>query len=406
MTDVVSGFSRTLEPMPHSPPPFEFDGLHMALFGARMHARRLGATEIAPEHVLLALLYQRSGIARRLVSNVNVQQVREQISGDAALVEIKANAERPHAAETERAIAFAKDEAQRNSESAGPEHLLFALLRNEFVAGLLRPFDVTFDSVKAALDARRGRTPVLTIADSPAADLLLARYDPAVHPEFAGMLAGLPPLRGAAGHAVIFTNASGEPITAIVARWTVVDPAGTSRVKDVVHDDYSHLRHNRVQLLGMPDDSIAPGTRLLITLEGFSKALDVTQPHCFAFSHHVDRLEDDASDIWVLLDSAVYPDGRLVGPDEFGIGTYLQSRYKAAQEVVQRIDEALAAGEDVDAVLRELAEKSGAPDQRWHRMFAMSAKGHGPEGTPGYIGWLESARNMPKPPALFRSPDS
>ena len=55
--------------MPDPPLPFEFDGLHMVLFGARMHANRLGATEIATKHVLLALLHQRSAIARRLLLN-------------------------------------------------------------------------------------------------------------------------------------------------------------------------------------------------------------------------------------------------------------------------------------------------------------------------------------------------
>jgi hypothetical protein len=313
--------------------------------------------------------------------------------------------ELPYAPEMEAAFAFARAEAQRDgSKPVGPEHLLLAILRDERVAESLRPFGVTFDRVRAAIDSRRLQQAVLTIADSPAPDLVLARYDEQIHPEFSGMLAELPHLRGSIDHAVIFTNASTEPITAIVARWTVVDPGGTIRKKDVVHDDYSHLRHNRVQLLGMPDDSIAPGARLIVTSKGFSKALDVTGPHGWAFVGPLnDRsLEDDAAEIRVSLDSVVYPDGRLVGPDQFGIGHYLHGRYTAAQDVVHRIDEAVAAGEDVSAVLGELAENSGTPELRWHRIFAASAMTRGPERRPRYVGWLESARNMPKPPELYR----
>ena len=314
--------------MPDPPMPFEFDGLPMAPLGARMEANLLGAPAIAPKHVQLALVHERAGLARRLLSDLSIQQARELVA-PGVTIQMKAKA---------------------------------------------------------------------------ASDLVLARYDPVVHPEFAGMLAELPHLRGAADHAVIFTNASSEPLTSIVARWTVVDPGGTFRNKDIVHDDYSHLRHNRVQLLGLPDDSIAPGARLLVTTKGFSKALDVSRAHCGVFAGPLNyhSLENDAAEIRVSLDSAVYPDGRLVGPDIFGIGHYLQSRYKAAQEVVHRIDEAVAAGEDVDAVLRDLADKSGTPDLRWHRMFAASATTRGPERKPGYVGWLESARRMPKPPELYR----
>jgi hypothetical protein len=391
--------------MPDPPMPFEFDGLPMALLGARMEANLLGAPAIAPQHVLLALVHERAGLARRLLSDLSIQQARELVA-PGVTIQMKAKAEHLlHTPETETAIAFARAEARRDgSMPAGPEHLLLAILRDEHVADLLRPFGITFDSVRAALDMRRLQAPVVTIADSPASDLVLARYDPVVHPEFAGMLAELPHLRGAADHAVIFTNASSEPLTSIVARWTVVDPGGTFRNKDIVHDDYSHLRHNRVQLLGLPDDSIAPGARLLVTTKGFSKALDVSRAHCGVFAGPLNyhSLENDAAEIRVSLDSAVYPDGRLVGPDIFGIGHYLQSRYKAAQEVVHRIDEAVAAGEDVDAVLRDLADKSGTPDLRWHRMFAASATTRGPERKPGYVGWLESARHMPKPPELYR----
>jgi hypothetical protein len=113
-----------------------------------MEANLLGAPAIAPKHVLLALVHERAGLARRLLSDLSIQQARELVA-PGVTIQMKAKA---------------------------------------------------------------------------ASDLVLARYDPVVHPEFAGMLAELPHLRGAADHAVIFTNASSEPLTSIVARWTVVDP--------------------------------------------------------------------------------------------------------------------------------------------------------------------------------------
>ena len=94
--------------MPEPPMPFEFDGLPMALLGARMEANLLGAPAIAPQHVLLALVHERAGLARRLLSDLSIQQARELVAPGVP-IQMKAKAEHLlHTPETETAIAFAR----------------------------------------------------------------------------------------------------------------------------------------------------------------------------------------------------------------------------------------------------------------------------------------------------------
>ena len=276
---------------------------------------------------------------------------------------------------------------------AGPEYLLLALLREEGIAELLRPRGVTFEGVRTAIDARQQKPFVLTVIDSPAPDLSFVRYDPAIHQEFAGMLAELP-LRGAADHAAILTNLAAQPVTAMVARWTVIDPAGGSRVRDVTRDDYEPRR---------PNQSLEPGGRRLVTMTGFHPAFDVSRPHGWVSAGR-ERLEDDAAEIRVSLDSAVFADGRLVGPDEYGIGDHLHGRYATAKDLVEQVDRAVAASEDVEALLTSLTSGAQKPS-RWRWILAAqgsSAIRGGPTGNQRYESWLDSLRTVPKPPQLFR----
>ena len=371
---------------------FENDELRRVVFFAKFEARRLGATEIAPQHVLPGFLHLRSGLARRLLAPITIQELRDAIAPGATVVEAMGNPDLPLASGTERALAFAADVAAHNGQNyIRPEYLLLGLLREEPVTDLLRPWAVTFESVRTAIEAGRRTQPALTIVDSPAPDLSLVRFDAAIHPEFAGMLAGLPPLQGAADHAVVLTNLSAETITAMVARWTVVDPGGTSRVRNVTHDDYNHLRGNRGGA-GFPRDSLASGGRLLITIEGFHQALDVSQPH-FWISGSGERLEHDAAEIVFALDSVVYTTGRLVGPDEYGIGDHLHGRHAAARHIAQLIKDAEAAGEDVAAMLMAMSSPESRSDRWWG--LALMARGN-PQWAKG---WLE----MPAPPQFFRS---
>jgi hypothetical protein len=334
---------------------FENHQLRGILFSARIEAARLGATRVSPPHVILGLLHGRSGFVGRLLANVTVQEMRYAISPNAVVVDPKAHQDVLNDPDTERAIAFAIEEARRDRRSpVAPEYLLLAVLRDERVSEILRPHGVTFESVRAEMDERLRTPPMLTLINSPSPELLLTPYEAAIHPEFVGMLE-LPTLRGAAAHAVVFTNRSKEPITAMVARWTSVDPNGATSVKVVTRDDYSELRFNRVGV-GGADESLEPGGRLLVTPDGFHKALDVRKPYAYAVGSGIGSFADDAVEIHMSLDSVVFHDGQLVGPDEYGIGDHLHGRYAMAQEIVQMIDRAIAAGDDVEALLRAVAD--------------------------------------------------
>ena len=384
--------------------PFENPDLHRVLMFARMEAVRLGAAEIDTGHVLLGLLQWKSGLVKRLLSRVAIPELRDALSQGATRIGAKPSvADVALAVDAESAVAFASEEAERHGRrDVSPEYLLLAVLREARVATLMRPLGVTVETVRAAIDERL-RTPfVLTVADSPVTELTLVRYDPATHAEFVGMLAELPPLQGAAGHAAVFTNLSQQPMTAMVVRWTVIAHDGVSKTQDVVRDDYSHLKRNR-ERVGIPGDSLAPGDRLFVTLDGFYVAIDVSQPHCYFFAGNVERLADDAAAITVSLDSAVFPDGRVVGPDAHGIGDDLHGRFAAAQELVDRLDQAEANGNDIETVLIAVVNDRSSGNKHLRRL-ALSGRPslrHG--GRESFVSWLNSLRTMPEPPRFFRS---
>lgn len=385
------------------PSPFGNRDLHRVLMFARMEAARLGATEVDARHVILGLLQLRSGLTKRLLAHVDLHQARNAAAHTAtAIPGPKSPSDIPLTADVDVAVAFASEEAERHQRNFRSEYLLLAVLREDGIAAWLRPHGVTFESVLAAIDQHRQMPLRLAVISSPVPEVGLELYDPGMHAEFAGMLEELPPLRGVAGHAAVFTNISQQPMTAMVLRWTVIAHDGVSNTQDIVRDDYSHLKGNR-ERAGIPGDSLAPGDRLLVTPDGFYVAVDVSQPHCYAFAMNVERWDDDAAEITVSLDSAVFSDGRIVGPDAHGIGDDLHGRFAAAQELVDRLDQAEANGDDIEAVLMAVVNvrSSGSKHLRRLALSGRPSLRHG--GRESFVSWLNSLRTMPEPPIFFRS---
>jgi hypothetical protein len=228
---------------------------------------------------------------------------------------------------------------------------------------------------------------VFTVEDTPTPRVLLARYDPGEHEEFAEMLAELPPLRDESRRAAVLTNRSLQSITAMVCRWVVVDESATTKTTYVVRDDY---------FPPPPDRALLPSAGLLVTILGFHEPLDTRKPYYWLSAGN--PLASDISDataVTVSLDSAVFEDGRIIGPDTHRIGDYVHNRYTAALWLAQRVDEGEAAGRSAASVLKSIAEDSAEPD-RWRRRLARQRQ-HDPSSVSA---WLHE---LPKPPKFFRS---
>lgn len=338
--------------------------------------------EIDVGHLLLGLLTLRTGVRSPAPAGV-IAPLLDRVSADAQndlRAEIRAacggnpgdhRAELPFAAHARAALDQAGREADvRQEESIGTAHLLLALVLDSHTSGaaFLAAHGVRREDVERALAGQRPA--MLTVEASPVPAVSLEPYHPAAHPAFVELL-DLPPLRGQGGEAVL-TNHSSRLLTAAMVRRIAAD---AKRSSTLVYDQY-FIR---------PDaDGLAPGEQLLVFHSGFSKPISGVRVGMALGRRWSD--DDDPVDVTVTLDSAVFEDGLLVGPDAYGIARHLHGLYAAAQSIVARVRQAEAVGEDVRQVLEAIANSRPEGDDKWRVMFAMRAL-RSPD-----VGWLERMR--------------
>jgi ATP-dependent Clp protease ATP-binding subunit ClpA len=146
-----------------------------ALFFARYEVTARGATSIDTEHLLLGLLRQPKGLIARLFaeSNVSPAALQEAIEAPLEVRErLSTSVEVPFSAETQRALQYAAEEADRLLHSyIGTEHLLLGLLREQgsIAASVLNRHGVRLEGAREAV--------VKLLRESPAAPDALEHRD-------------------------------------------------------------------------------------------------------------------------------------------------------------------------------------------------------------------------------------
>jgi len=126
------------------------------LFHARSQASELGATAIEPEHILLGVLREASGLGGRVLArSVDLQILRNDIVGRVnGHQKVPESDEIPFSDSCQHALEYAVAEADRLSHSpVGTEHLLLGVLReeNSVAAQVLRVRGLTVDAVREAI---------------------------------------------------------------------------------------------------------------------------------------------------------------------------------------------------------------------------------------------------------------
>jgi ATP-dependent Clp protease ATP-binding subunit ClpC len=105
------------------------------IFFARYEASQFGASEIAPEHILLGVIREDRKLAARFFSrpNAGAETIRKAIEGRATVRDhIRAQIDLPLSDGAKRALYFAAEESERlGNRHIGTEHLLLGLLREE-----------------------------------------------------------------------------------------------------------------------------------------------------------------------------------------------------------------------------------------------------------------------------------
>jgi ATP-dependent Clp protease ATP-binding subunit ClpA len=132
---------------------------------AQEDARELRHSHIGSEALLLGLLREQDGVARRALESlgVSLETARLAVARHVAFGEERVEGSIPFTPRAERILYQASDEAAAlNDESVGTEHILLALATIEEGVGMniLRDFDLDATSIRGAVDQRLvGSTP-------------------------------------------------------------------------------------------------------------------------------------------------------------------------------------------------------------------------------------------------------
>jgi ATP-dependent Clp protease ATP-binding subunit ClpC len=138
-----------------------------AVFFARYEASQFGTARIETEHLLLGVLREDTSLARRFLRTaVSVDTIRKQIEGRVTVGEKHpTSVDIPMSDECKRALAFARDEAERLSQvDVGTEHLFAGLLQEEgsLAAQILRECGASLAAVREHLAEAQREKAVVT----------------------------------------------------------------------------------------------------------------------------------------------------------------------------------------------------------------------------------------------------
>jgi hypothetical protein len=238
--------------------------------------------------------------------------------------------------------------------------------------------------------------PKLYIKNSPSPDVTLTPFSPSVFPVFKDVfdfhdraIAALAPA------SFVVSNGSGKAIIGIGVKWRLVDSAG----RETTYTEATHsflkrslrpltLAHGR--LLAAPltyvseDHLLHPEKGVMAVLPG--------DAFIARFS--------GAATIHAEVDSIIFQDGEVAGPDDLGLVKSIRDRRDAAAEIVKQVESAQAQGKDANEALRTLATRMPVGDPgvaRFERKLSAELL-HERE----FDFQLQYLKGIPAPPLFYR----
>lgn len=216
-------------------------------------------------------------------------------------------------------------------------------------------------------------TSMLVVQQFDPFNVLVATYDPSEHPAFADLLS-----RSELYHikdvAVVVANRSSRAIDGLVLQWMVrtergLDTPNTIPIDRYIRDDVEPI--------------VYPGAQVLVTPTGYITDAQ-TSGHFITSAlmskREVDKWLATKAPIRVVLDSVIWDDGTVVGPDTFRIIEWVQARHSVAREIASALQEHQGNPAAIEKVLSGMVHAGGKPrsplDSRahWTRRFVASAQ--------------------------------
>ena len=211
-------------------------------------------------------------------------------------------------------------------------------------------------------------------------------------------------------YALVLTNLSSMDIVGLATRWIVTDRDRRERRTKLSSDSFGDSVAARQAV-------IPAGTRLIATASGF-KHVKVQPPATGFVVGSNSRMFgwgrgnfvaiadlDGAQSVTAAVDSIIFSDGRVIGPDESNLVGHINALTAAFKTVAQRPRDAISAG-NLESVLRDFASARSKlrrfdddPAAFW---TAMEADRMLRFPTPSIAGRLQQLEDFPSPPAFYR----
>jgi hypothetical protein len=258
---------------------------------------------------------------------------------------------------------------------------------HSFARGLLYAAATLFIAIPATAQVN-----TMEIPKSPAKQIRITRFTdepvPARDP-FPG-----PELESLRKAAITIHNDDDRQVVALCVIWTVTSPVGHTSTITVTMDEY---------LSTIPSVGIAPHGKLTVAPTGL--VAEIEQGIIVGSNHNDVRLATrlaDAQSLTVSVDSIIFADGTVWGPDSEGFDQSLTARKAAAAHIAQVARRAMAYNEDPANALKPFATGAASNDHQadWESQFANQLLAN-PERRESLLQYLES---LPSPPRMKKQP--
>jgi hypothetical protein len=212
--------------------------------------------------------------------------------------------------------------------------------------------------------------------DSPL--VIIEPFVATAHPTFAAVLERLQsvaPFPTRSGYAVV-TNHSESAIEVLVMRFSMEEGgAARQKAKNVINEGFSNPPYQPV---------LPPGARRLVTDAGL---LPESLPERFVM------IGGSSSGIYqiVEIDSAIFEDGTIAGPDRYGVVKHVRERRAAVKELLSLVDEGLASGRTIDDIVSNFNVASDETRTRvWREMLISNVR-----RDHSFLDYLRRQRELP-----------
>lgn len=195
--------------------------------------------------------------------------------------------------------------------------------------------------------------PSITVANKPSALLEIIPLDQAhaskIPVSLQPVVSSFPP-----GSFLLF-NHTATPIAVVVAAWSYWDKGGSMQPRKIVCDGF---------YLSPIDVQVSANDLSLVTPDGCVRGEYFAHmaagkpmlgsPLQSARNQSILAAKDNTASVQISIDSVIFADGGIWGPDTLRYSPAILERYIARQSVAKEIDAAKAAGESVDSRLESI----------------------------------------------------